>query len=396
MLVGRSTHTGTCRTTPDPDLPEAGLAFRSAMSGFYKFASQPGKMRRVAPDRIAVNQYVYVACRGRSDREQTAVLAGDVRLAGRTGGGVTGAAPPPGIPDGWSDGYAYVNGVRVHYYHAVPAPGKPVLVMVHGVTDIGLCWTTLTWRLQDQYDCYMLDTRGHGLSDPFMPSDDGDTLIKDVVEFVKSMKFEKPILMGHSMGAATVMRIGAEYPDLATAIIMLDPGLPRPGGGGPRAGAPGGRRGGPTTAPARSGPGTPTTTAPARSINMFGDPQTLVAQNNYSFDDLVATCHRQSPKWDMVDCQYWALSKKQYHGATRAPVSRRCPGACGRATRSRRSRPPALILKADAPPEGKANEEAARVMQHGKLVHVNGAAHNLHHDQLQRTVEVLKEFLGTL
>jgi signal transduction histidine kinase len=35
---------------------------------------------------------------------------------------IAGAADPPGIPDGWSDGFAYVNGVRIHYYHAVPAP----------------------------------------------------------------------------------------------------------------------------------------------------------------------------------------------------------------------------------------------------------------------------------
>jgi len=114
------------------------------------------------------------------------------------------AAPPPGIPDGWSDAYAYVNGIRVHYYHAVPAPGTPVIVMVHGVTDIGPCWTTLTWQLQDAYDIDMLDTRGHGMSDPFSSGDNGDTLVKDVVDFVRVMKFDKPILMGHLMGAATV------------------------------------------------------------------------------------------------------------------------------------------------------------------------------------------------
>jgi pimeloyl-ACP methyl ester carboxylesterase len=135
------------------------------------------------------------------------------------------SAPPPGIPDGWSDGYVYANGIRIHYYHAVPAKGKPVVVMVHGVTDNGLCWTTLTWKLQDAYDVYMVDTRGHGLSDPFTAADDGDTLVKDVAEFVRAKKFEKPILVGHSMGAATVMRVGAEYPDLARAIVMLDPGL---------------------------------------------------------------------------------------------------------------------------------------------------------------------------
>lgn len=75
------------------------------------------------------------------------------------------ASPPPGIPDGWSDGYVYANGIRIHYYHAVPAPGEPVIVAVHGVTDTGLAWAFVAGKLQDDYDIYMLDTRGHGLSD---------------------------------------------------------------------------------------------------------------------------------------------------------------------------------------------------------------------------------------
>lgn len=58
---------------------------------------------------------------------------------------------------------------------------------------------------------------------------------------------------------------------------------------------------------------------------------------------------------------------------------------------------PVLILKADASPEVRqANEEAAQVMQNGKLVHIDGAGHNLHHDELERTVAVLAEFLSTL
>jgi pimeloyl-ACP methyl ester carboxylesterase len=317
------------------------------------------------------------------------------------------AAPPPGIPDGWSDGFVYTNGIRMHYYHAIPQPGKPVIVMVHGVTDNGLCWTTLTWKLQNNYDIYMIDCRGHGLSDPFTPTDNGDTLVQDLVGFVHAMKFEKPILLGHSMGAATVMRTGAEYPDLAKAIIMLDPLLPGAGGfgrGGRRGGPGGGPRGG---APAqarngRRGPGraaaSAPSTSPARlSVNMFGSPETLVAQNNYNFDDLVALCHRQNPKWDMVDCQYWALSKKQYHGDYTSGGSQAMSGAMNLGDSLAKITAPALILKADAPPDvRKANEEAAKVMQHGYLVHIDNAAHNLHHDQLQRTVEELTKFLATL
>jgi len=295
------------------------------------------------------------------------------------------------IPDGWFDGYAYVNGIRVHYYHAKPAPGKPAMVMVHGVTDIGLSWTTLTLKLQDSYDIYMLDTRGHGLSDPFTPADNGETLIKDVVDFVHVMKLEKPILMGHSMGAATVMRVGAEYPDLAKAIIMLDPFVGRR----PFRPSPQVRD---STHNNQTTPVRQTATSPDHlSVSMFGNPETLVAQNNYKLEDLFSTGRRQFPKWDSLDVYYWAVSKKQYHGPYTSDEAQAMTGTMNTADALAKIQVPALILKADAPPEvRKQNEEAARVMKNGKLIHIDGAAHNLHHDQLDKTVEVLNDFLKTL
>ncbi len=308
--------------------------------------------------------------------------------------GVGRAAPAPGIPDGWSDGYVYANGIRIHYYRAVPAPGKPVIVMVHGVTDIGLSWATLTRKLQQSYDVYMVDARGHGLSDPFTPADNGDTLVKDVVEFVRVMKFDKPILIGHSMGAATVMRVGAEYPDLAKAIVMLDPGVGRGGRGSrpPAATAQGGGRGAPSSAPK------PAATPPdPLSFSMRGTPDLLVAQNNYRFEDLVGKCRKQTPKWDLVDCQYWALSKKQYHGAYTEEAWQAMSGAMATGESLAKIPVPALILKADAAPEvRKSHQEAASVMQKGRLVHIDEAGHNLHHDQLERTVAVLTDFLAKL
>jgi pimeloyl-ACP methyl ester carboxylesterase len=298
------------------------------------------------------------------------------------------------IPEGWTDGYAFVNGIRIHYYRAVPAPGKPVIVMAHGVTDIGLCWTTMALKLQDSYDIYMLDARGHGLSDPFTGTHDGATLVKDLAEFTQVMKLDKPILIGHSMGAATVMRVGAEYPDLAKAIIMLDPGL---------GGFPGSRPANTTNRDTarNSRPVAnqlPQPTAPDRlSINMFATPEVLVAQNNYKFEDLVATGRRQFPKWAELDIQYWALSKKQYHGAYSSEARSSMTGTMNTGQALATIKVPALILKADASPETrKANEEAAKVMQKGKLVHLDGTGHNLHHDDLKRTVEELNKFLSTL
>lgn len=291
------------------------------------------------------------------------------------------AAPLPGIPDGWSDGFVYSNGARLHYYRAVPRPGKPVIVMVHGVTDNGLTWTTLTQELQNDYDIYMLDARGHGLSDPFDDADTGDTLIRDVVGFVQAMNLNKPILIGHSMGAATVMRLGAEYPELPRAVIMLDPFL-----GQRLPAAPPGAR--PGAAPSERRPG---------QLLMFGTPEALVAQNNDSFENWLAACTQQNRMWDPVDCQYWALSKKQYHGAYSAAQMQAMRGTMAIGDALARITVPALILKADAPADARAaNERAASAMKNGRLVHLDGAGHNLHHDKRARTVELLTEFLNKL
>ncbi|MGE4285534.1 MAG: alpha/beta fold hydrolase [Phycisphaerae bacterium] len=313
------------------------------------------------------------------------------------------AATPPEIPDGWSDGFVYANGIRLHYYHAIAQPDKPVIVMAHGITDNGLCWTTLTWKLQDSYDIYMVDARGHGLSDPFTQSDDGDTLVKDLAAFVQVMGFKMPILMGHSMGAATVMRAGAEFPALAGAIVMLDPPLlggrvraPRQAEEAPEnrqaeEKAPEKQNAAPTSAPRRSAP------SDRISVNMFGDPETLVRQNNYSYDDLIALGRRQNPKWGIVDVQYWALSKKQYHGAYSNEAWQVMSGTMNVGDSLAKISVPALVLKADTSPQGReANLKAAEVIQNGKLVHIDNSGHNLHHDQLESTVEVLTQFLSTL
>ncbi len=130
---------------------------------------------------------------------------------------------------------------------------------------------------------------------------------------------------------------------------------------------------------------------------MRGTPETLVTQNNYRFEDLVARCRRQSSKWDVVDCQYWALSKKQYHGAYTEDAWQAMSGTMATGESLATIAVPALILRADAAPDvRKSQQEAARVMQKGRLVHIDGAGHNLHHDQLARTVEVLTEFPATL
>ena len=62
----------------------------------------------------------------------------------------------------WASGYIKTNRIQLHYHRT--GGDKPVVVLAHGLTDSGLCWTRLARALEADYDLIMVDARGHGLS----------------------------------------------------------------------------------------------------------------------------------------------------------------------------------------------------------------------------------------
>ena len=66
----------------------------------------------------------------------------------------------------WTEGNVTANGVKIHYYRTGNGDeGKPAMLMLHGITDNGLCWSRVANDLQDRYDIIMTDARGHGKSE---------------------------------------------------------------------------------------------------------------------------------------------------------------------------------------------------------------------------------------
>lgn len=275
------------------------------------------------------------------------------------------AALPPGVPSHWTDGYVEGNGIRMHYYRTGGA--KPVMVLMHGSSDDGLCWTALAKELEAQYDIVMVDARGHGLTDPPKEGDGPDAMVEDLAALLKALKIEKPLLMGHSMGSSTVAWFAAKYPDVPRAVVLEDPGL-----GGAR----------PAPAPASGAP------AEAREKRRQG----ILARNNLTEAELVAECMKGSPKWGEAECRLWAPSKRRHHPGTamgsmagRPAMKELLPKITA----------PTLILKADAEGELRTqNDETAKLLPKGKLVHIKGAGHNVRREGKEETLTVLKEFLG--
>lgn len=125
----------------------------------------------------------------------------------------------------------------------------PQLVLLHGITSSAAAnWPSIAHWSQRGWRVIALDARGHGLSPRWQPQQllrAGQQLVDDVVEVLEYLQSApapaqnaaptagaseptpaaglKPILIGHSMGAATAAVVAAQRPDLVSALVLEDP-----------------------------------------------------------------------------------------------------------------------------------------------------------------------------
>ena len=63
----------------------------------------------------------------------------------------------------WQLGDISSDGIRIHYYLTGGVDQSPLL-LAHGFTDNGLCWTRTADALMSDFDVVMVDARNHGFS----------------------------------------------------------------------------------------------------------------------------------------------------------------------------------------------------------------------------------------
>src|SRR5437879_1516408 len=113
----------------------------------------------------------------------------------------------------WFSGDVKTNGLRMHYYRT--GGEKPPLVLAHGATDSGLCWSRFARALESEYDVILPDARGHGLSDAPESGYTSSEHAADLAGIIDALGLQQPAVGGHSMGAGAVLCLIADYPDLA-------------------------------------------------------------------------------------------------------------------------------------------------------------------------------------
>lgn len=277
------------------------------------------------------------------------------------------------------EGNVSANGVNLHYYRATPPPKKSLLgrprpalsiVLLHGVTDNGMCWVRVASALAKDYDVIMPDARGHGLSDAPETGYGVDDRAADVAGLIDELELDRPALFGHSMGAETAMGAAALFPDKIRGVILEDP--PWPG---------------------RSWGSTPEEKAERVALM-----REEIHQNRQKpLEALIEQAREENPTWHPDELAPWAEAKRQVSPniATRILAPRR-----RWSDYVRQARCPILLLTAD-PDRGalvnaKTVEEAALYWKDGRAVHIAHAGHSIHRDQFEPVIQAARDFLAKL
>jgi 3-oxoadipate enol-lactonase len=112
-----------------------------------------------------------------------------------------------------------VDGAELHV--DVSGDGVPV-VFVHGLGLSGELWNRMRRGFGTGYQVVLVDLRGAGRS---RERDRGElTLARwadDLDQVVRSLELERPVVVGHSLGASVVLRYALEHPGEAGALVLI-------------------------------------------------------------------------------------------------------------------------------------------------------------------------------
>jgi N-formylmaleamate deformylase len=122
----------------------------------------------------------------------------------------------------------FANGIRQHYLHyrGVGAP----LVLVPGITSPAVTWGFVAEKLAREFDVYVLDVRGRGLSQSGPGLDYRlDSLADDLSGFIAALGLSSVTVLGHSMGARIAIRAVARNAAGIARLVLVDPPVSGPG-----------------------------------------------------------------------------------------------------------------------------------------------------------------------
>lgn len=255
------------------------------------------------------------------------------------------------------------DGIRLNYYRA--GHGDRSLVLVHGITDDGLCWTPVTEVFADRLNVVMVDLRGHGLSDA---PEDGYTLENignELAAVIRTLGLTAPIVLGHSLGAIAALVMAGLHPKLPGYLILEDP-------------------------------------PPFWDSTFFSSPNTEFEQwirdiKNKARDEILAEGNSTHSDWSKIELEHWANSKLRFdakvtalmHPSDYASINFR--GLMGQISC------PILLLSGNKALGAAATaEQIAQLKEYLprlQVISITEAGHSIRREQFDQYIAILRDYL---
>jgi pimeloyl-ACP methyl ester carboxylesterase len=120
------------------------------------------------------------------------------------------------------DAFVVAGAIRFHYVQW-GEQGTPIICL-HGLTANAFCFQALADNLSQRYRIFAYDLRGRGDSDKPEEGYGVPTHAADLAEIIDALELDRPVVVGHSLGAMIGVYFAANYPEKLSKLVLIDGG----------------------------------------------------------------------------------------------------------------------------------------------------------------------------
>ena len=95
------------------------------------------------------------------------------------------------------------------------------MVVLHGLLGSSRNWLSTGRDLAKHFHVFALDARNHGKS-PHAPEMNYEVMVTDLIDWMDRHQLPKAVIVGHSMGGKTAMRLACRHPERVERLVVVD------------------------------------------------------------------------------------------------------------------------------------------------------------------------------
>jgi pimeloyl-ACP methyl ester carboxylesterase len=254
-------------------------------------------------------------------------------------------------------------------------PSRTAVVLSHGITNDGSSFLDVAAALAEDHHVVLVDARGHGRSDGPVAGYAAADHAGDLLGVIRALELDRPVLLGHSMGAVSTLLLAATHPSLPRAVVLEDP-------------PPGWTRTGPPTLEQR-----------ARSADLQAS---LMARKRRTRDELWAVQREAGSHWSDAAIDRWVDATLRFSPAVIAtlPETLEVNSRLDWQLLAPRISCPVLLVTGEPDRGAVVSREAAAGFRHlipdAEVARLPGTGHHVRHERPAAYLDTVRGFLATL